>query len=231
MRSEFAGLAVNESLWRQAARIEAFKEQEPWIAQLQGQIGELEKEIAGLGAELTAESERLGLGAESVKECGEGDSPIFADTKIGTVPLLPEISAKRLASLRLPAKLVQQARRRLQEARQAAARAADNVHALAEQIETALAEHGQSNLTSALDAAGNLVSQYRRRVQIDERLDQLARHRTELEERSRNCSDRQLLPVNTLVWTWRHVRRRHGAWCWRGSSCRARSPAGSAGDW
>ena len=129
LRAEFAGLAVNESLWRQAARIEAFKEQEPWITQLQGQVAELEKEIAGLKAELTAESERLGLGPT------RGTEDVFARTsdkdgrrspKTSSVPFLPEVSAKRLASLRSPARSLQQARRRLQEARQAASRAADN---------------------------------------------------------------------------------------------------------
>ena len=54
-------MAVNEALWRQTKRIEALKEQEPWIAQLQGQIGELQSEIGRSEAELAAEHERLGL--------------------------------------------------------------------------------------------------------------------------------------------------------------------------
>ena len=116
LRAEFAGLAVNESLWRQAARIEAFKEQEPWIAQLQGQIGELEKEIAGLSAELTAESERLGLGRRERRRTFSPKRPTKSEHRRRKRPPSPsrsEISAKRLASLRSPAKLLQQARRRL----------------------------------------------------------------------------------------------------------------------
>ncbi|MFZ1933532.1 MAG: AAA family ATPase [Thermoguttaceae bacterium] len=226
LRAEFAGLAVNDALWRQTARIEAFKEQEPWIAQLQSQIAELEKEIAGLNGELTAESERLGLGAAKEREVGMAGtdvgmavalpSPVSRQgaavqlppqldndgktwPKSPSVPFSFELSRKRLASLRSPAKVAQHEQRRWREARQAAARAADNAHALAREIEAALAAHGQTDLSSALDGAGNLVSQYRRRVQIDERLDQLARHRVELEEQSRSCSERQLLPVNALV--------------------------------
>ena len=66
-KREFAALAVNEALWRQAARIEALKEQEPWIAQLQGQIGELEKEIGRADVGLAAECQRLGLKARTVQ--------------------------------------------------------------------------------------------------------------------------------------------------------------------
>ena len=58
---------------------------------------------------------------------------------------------------------------------------------------------GQQELTAALDQAGNLVSQLRRREQLDGRLDQLARYQTELEDRSRRLVDRQLLPVGVLV--------------------------------
>ena len=36
-------------------------------------------------------------------------------------------------------------------------------------------------------------------MQIDDRLDQLARHQTELEEQSRQSADRQLLPMGVLV--------------------------------
>ncbi len=50
-----------------------------------------------------------------------------------------------------------------------------------------------------MDRAGGLVSQFRRRAQLDERLDQLARYQVELEDRSRRLADRQLLPVGVLA--------------------------------
>ena len=178
-KREFAALAVNESLWRQTARIEALKEQEPWIAQLQGQIGELQTEIGQSEAELAAEHERLGLKSEPDR--------------------WPALSAKALRPLRSPANLLHQGRQRLKESQQAAATAQQTVQSLTEQIESALAARGQKDLAAAMDGAGGLVSQLRRRVQLDERLDQLARYQVELEERSRRLIDRQLLPVGVLV--------------------------------
>ena len=59
-KREFAALAVNEALWRQTARIEALKEQEPWIAQLQGQIGELQSEIGRVGGRIGRRARAIG---------------------------------------------------------------------------------------------------------------------------------------------------------------------------
>ena len=50
LHAQATGLAVNEALWRQAARIEALREQQPWIATLRNQAAELETEIAQLEA-------------------------------------------------------------------------------------------------------------------------------------------------------------------------------------
>ena len=178
-KREFTGLAVNEALWRQAARIEALKEQEPWVAQLQGQINELQSEVEESEFELAAERERLGLKSDSDQ--------------------LPAFSAKMLAPLRSPARQLRQCHQRLQEAQQAVATARETADSLARQIESALAARGETDLAAAMDRAGGLASQCRRRVQLDERLDQLARYQIELEERSRRLVDRQILPVGVLI--------------------------------
>jgi uncharacterized protein YhaN len=178
-KREFAELSINEALWRQAARIEALQEQEPWIAQLLGQIAELRNEIAQIELELSAESERLGL--------------------TGGLSSLPALSAKAITALRAPSKSLRQCRQRLAESQQAAATAHETVQSLTRQIDSALQARGQRDLTAAMDRAGSLVSQLRRRAQIDDRLEQLARYQTELEERSRRFVDRQMLPMGLLV--------------------------------
>ena len=181
LRGEAAGLVVNEALWRQAARIETLQEQRPWIATLQNQIGELEAEIAQLESSLAAERQELGLGDRAGPET------------------LAAVSAQSLSRLRPPARLIKRCRRRIGEAEQQAAAARQNAETLSGQIAAALSQRGQSDLAAALDETGNLVSQLRRRVQIDERLDQMALYQTELEAQSRRLLDRQLLPVWVLL--------------------------------
>ena len=181
LRSEASGLDVNESLWRQAARIEALQEQQSWLTSLESQVGELETEIAELESGLASEREQLGLGGHP--EPGP----------------LPVASAGSLSALRRPARALKQCRQRLSEAKQEVATATENAQSLAQQIVSALSARGQSDLAAAMDGAGNLVSQLRRRAQIDERLDQMTRYQVELEEQGRRLVDRQLLPIWVLL--------------------------------
>lgn len=178
-KREFASLKINEALWRQAARIAAMKEQEPWITQLQGQIAELQAEIGELDSELAAQRERLGL-------------------KSGPATL-PAFSAKSLAPLRSPANTLRQCHQRLEETQQAATTVTETAESLSREIESALNARGETDLATAMDRAGGLVSQFRRRVQLDERLDQLTRYQIELEERGRRLGDRQVLPIGVLA--------------------------------
>jgi hypothetical protein len=146
---------------------------------LQGQIGALRGELAELEADLAAERKRLGFGPEPA--------------------VLPAFSAKMLAPLQAPGKQLRECRQCAGEADQAAAAANETAQSLARQIESALGARGQSDLAAAMDRAGGLVLQFRRRVQLDERLDQLGRHQAELEGRGRQLLDRQMLPVGALV--------------------------------
>jgi uncharacterized protein YhaN len=63
-----------------------------------------------------------------------------------------------------------------------------------ETVEKALLDAGHTDLPAALEKAGNLTSQLRRRVQLDERLDRMSRHRADLEEQSHELLERQILP-------------------------------------
>ncbi len=179
LRREWAETAVNESLRRQAVRIEAFAEQAPWIEHSLARIGELEREVAGMEEELSAECGRLGFASDPAA--------------------LPELSRRRLAPLRAAARQWREARRRADDARQALARAESAGRSLNERIDAALAARGKSDLAAAMEEAGNRVALCRRRAQLDDRLDQLARHQAELEDRRRALADRQVLPAGALV--------------------------------
>ncbi len=179
--AQASALKINESLRRQSARIEALQEQESWLVSLQTRIGEMDTEIANLQNELTNQWQRLGLDENTA----------------GTA--MPVLSSRSLATLKSPAGALRRCRAKLKQAKREQDEADKTAKSLALQIETALSARQEQDLGAAMEGWGNLVAQYRRRLQIDDRLDQLSRHRTDLEEKCRWLLDHQLLPVGVLA--------------------------------
>ncbi|MBN2578422.1 MAG: hypothetical protein JXB10_05475, partial [Pirellulales bacterium] len=108
---------------------------------------------------------------------------------------LPEaLSPRTLSVLRSPAKILRRARQNFKRAGHDAAQAEQTAESHDAQLHEALTSRGETDLATAMDRAGGLVAQYRRRLQIDQRLDQLDRHRTDLEEQVQSYVVGQLLP-------------------------------------
>lgn len=181
LQTEARELSVSEALWSQAPRIEALAEQQAWIKNLQQQIAALEQETAGLHSEMKSRREGLGLGDRK----GSSDVPM--------------VTRRVLSTLRPLASAASECRRQLQEAEQAMTAAQQTAESLEVQIQAAVSARGERSLTEALDRRGSEVAQYRRRLQIDERLAQMASTQAELEEQTREHFDRQLMPVWVLV--------------------------------
>lgn len=182
IRAEGGRLRPNETLWRQAPRIAAFGEQESWIATLDSRTAELETEIRDTQSQLDAQRERLGLDGAAARAI---DFTSLAPRSLGKVR-----SAGRAAAA---------ARRSLDDARAEADSARSAAEQCREELATALASRGESDLTTAIDHAGSLVTQLRRRVQLDERIDQMGRYHADLESQSRRCLERQILPLGLVV--------------------------------
>jgi uncharacterized protein YhaN len=181
LREDETALSINESLSRNAARVEAIAEQEPWLLTLQNQIGQLDAEIAEIQSNLAEERRRLGLGSADARD------------------ELPMLSPRQLASLRAPAKFLASCRGRVEEAAQELAEAEKTAESLGEQIQSALSAIGRKNLASDLESASGLVSQLRRRVQLDQRIEQMSRSKADLEERSDQLPDKQALSPRILT--------------------------------
>ena len=75
----------------------------------------------------------------------------------------------------------------------------EGVRAAAQELATALKTRNADSLAPLLERSGQLVSQLRRRVQLDDRLADMARRKTELEDRSRALLARALLPGWALI--------------------------------
>jgi uncharacterized protein YhaN len=173
-RSELAGIKVNESLWKQSPRILALAEHESWIAAAEQQLRDAEAALAKL-------------------EPQAGGAP--SSTASTAQPKLPAgISQQAVAALRGPAADLRHKSRAARAAKQAIGQAQQQAADHHETVEKALADAGHSDLPAALEKAGNLTAQLRRRVQLDERLDRMTRHRADLEEQSHELLERQILP-------------------------------------
>ena len=181
LKDSVTALAVNETLWRQAARIEALREQESWIASLQSSTSGLYAEIGRIEKELAAERQQLGLG-----EASERDT-------------MGIFSKPAIRSLRGPSRRLGETRRQLADAKDRAASAEETARTLEAQIAAGLSDRQETSATAAVEEAGDLVSRLRRRIEMDERLERMTKNRTELERQTRESLETQLLPAWVLI--------------------------------
>jgi uncharacterized protein YhaN len=181
LRREAEGLHVNEALGRQGARIAATLEQDPWLRALESQIADLEKQRQDLNATMFAEYEKMGLG-----------KPARPDR-------LPHFSPQALARLRGPGRRVQECWNKCKSHQRQAADAHHTAKSVHEQVAAALNDRQAPDLRTATEQAGNLVNQLRRRMQLDERLEQMARNEKELQEQSQALLERQVPTGSTTL--------------------------------
>ena len=181
LKESVAALAVNETLWRQAARIEALREQESWIASLQNSTAGLYAEIGRIETELAAEREQLGLGSATEKDT----MGIF--------------SKPAIRSLRGPSRRLGETRRQLSDAKDRATSAEETAKTLEAQIAAGLSDRQETSATAAVEEVGDLVSRLRRRIEMDDRLDRMTKNRAELERQTQKSLERQLLPAWVLI--------------------------------
>jgi uncharacterized protein YhaN len=188
LRREAEELNVNEALGRHGARITATLEQGPWLRALEGQIAELEKQRNDLHATMFAEYEKMGLGG----------APGGAPSTLGP-GRLPHFAPQVLTRLRNPGRRVRECLKKCKTFRgeaEAAHQAAAGVH---QQVTAALSERNATDLASATERAGNLVNQLRRRMQLDERLEQMARNEKELQDQAQSLLEKQVPAGSTTI--------------------------------
>ncbi len=179
---EAAAQPLNRALWAHANRIEAICEHGPWIESLENQVRHLHDEVGQLDETLRAKWEKLGLSAD--------DLPEFT----------PDLSQRTTAALKGPARALRDANDRLTATKAEREDLRRQAQEIQDQLAAELAETGETQLDKALEKAGHRVTRLRRRLQVEERLDKLDRHRKELDEDRRDLMEEQILPVSTLFW-------------------------------
>ena len=171
---------MNEALGRHGARIAATLEQEPWLRAVESQIAELEKQRQDLNATMFAEYEKMGLGKSAKPD------------------RLPHFSAQALTRLRGPGRVLRECLGKCNAFRREAEEAGRR-RPTSRTVTAALSQRQASDLTSATEQAGNLVNQLRRRMQLDERLEQMSRNEKELQEQAQSLMEKQVPAGNTTI--------------------------------
>jgi hypothetical protein len=141
-------------------------------------MASLEKQIAGLQAEV-----------------GELDAQCEQGKQQWSVAAAQTISKRALRELRAAAGELRASRREASQLHQQAAAVEGKALEVTRRVDDALGAAKDKGLTTALAEAGQLVSQLRGRVQLDERISQLTARQSELEEQSREHLDNQMLPT------------------------------------
>jgi uncharacterized protein YhaN len=163
LRAQAKKLPVNEGLRRNCCRLEALAEQEGWLNSIGEHIGWLHNDIAAIETELATERDELGLGNLDWDQ-------------------LPHYRDRAESELRGLARQLKQATEDVEKTREQVAAHRQKAKNVSEQFETAMSDLGEESLTTALEKAGERLNLLRRRQQIDERVEQLKRHRNELED-------------------------------------------------
>lgn len=182
IRQEISLLPLNEKVGAQAARIEALNELSPWIVSLQTQVDQVRGEVQALEAKLAHSSTPLGLSDEVATD------------------QLPDISRGTLSQLRAPARAVRDETQRLKQAQSEYETARMQCDEMVTELETALLDRGQEDLALAVEQTGSDASRLRRRLQLEERLEQMMRQKKQLQEDHHELLNDQVLSLKTLGW-------------------------------
>ena len=204
-------------LTRELAELEALCDQLPWVAQIEDQVLALERALAADESRLAAVAASHELPAAAASGSRGPSGPGLriaaavpavagsigpADSAVtgGHVPRMVEAATVRrlrqAAKQRRAARAAWKGARRELDALGPDTRTSKGSASSVELASTGILSHDE--LTSALEQTGQLVAQLRRRVQLDERLHQLADRRHVLDEQHRHFLDRQVLPTWVL---------------------------------
>jgi len=183
LRDEAERLGINELLVQNAQRIDALAEQRDWLQALVRQRDDLERDAKNFENRLTSEQKRL---AEAL---GLKDGQRLRElTEAELENLQPQIDALRLAQKRLDA------------AQRDVDMLAESERSLKTQIDTAIMGGESHRLPMDLQEASDLVARLRKRLQVEQRLDQARRHEVELEQQSHDLLDDQVMPLWLFGW-------------------------------
>jgi uncharacterized protein YhaN len=176
LKKDLESLEINKVLLSHAGRIESLHDQSQWIIGLENQITKLREEVAKLDAEIEA-------AVNGYRSAGAASGS------------LDELPRETVAVLKRPAQSIKEENDKLDKAKQEADEAK-------RALDTAIAQYDQASRTKqvpdlnhAIQEAGTKVSLLRKRIQSEQRIDQLTRRRQELEVDSSDLGTSEEAPL------------------------------------
>ncbi|MGE3775697.1 MAG: AAA family ATPase [Pirellulaceae bacterium] len=181
VKRELALQPINRALWDHSCRIEAICEHGPWIASLENEIQRIRKDVE------TSELELLQLDEKLAAEGG---------VQLAQAPVITGRVAQQLEA---PAHSLRQSMQQRSLARKQYKKQQQEATAATSELRDELDGRPVDDFDQQLERAGELVKQLRKRVGLEDRLDQMARQREELEHESERLLDDQLHRMRMLV--------------------------------
>lgn len=185
LRRKATLLPIRRSILELASRIEAASEQAPWIASLQKQVQRLRQQVATSREQLAEDAKRLGLNENDVEA-------LLTDRRLANMPDLNKETIARLAG---PAREVRQQLARLKQIKSQNSHDSKEAKELEVQLNSVLTDRGQTDLHEAMAAQAELITNLRKRLQSQDRLEKLLRTKQELENEAVDLGAEEAFPM------------------------------------
>lgn len=189
LRAEADSQPVSRRLIELQPKIDAANQQAPWIEEAQTQLQRIEAQVEQAKKGLIEEAERAGLSEDDRLRLM--DSPESMD--------LPELSRQSLSALAGPARTVREHAFQIKQAHAEGTEAKREADRLGERIRHAMRGLNTADLTEAIRGQGELISNFRRRSQLEEHLERMRRQVRELERDAVDLTTDQALPLDRWI--------------------------------
>jgi uncharacterized protein YhaN len=178
LRDEIEQLAINEHLVHHALRIEALDEQRDWLQALERQSGRLEAEVEECEARFLSEQNRLS-----------------AALGLSGSSHLREISQSDLDDLHPLTEAIEEARQQLKRAMDQHGSHVQTERSIQCKLESVAVEGEQHGLPMDVQKTSDLVSRLRKRMQVEQRIEQAREQTLEMDQQCHALMGEQVLPL------------------------------------
>ncbi len=204
LHREAKSSSVNDALCQQGPKLEALGEQQAWMESLSAQIKKLDDEVAEweLAAEATGNLPILSRDPDAPRDRENSQKtqpvPKGIPQPAGDRFAAPQLTDRQMSDLRVAAKTLGEASRRYRSLQGDLGLSGE--HGTVEsRIRAVLGDRADDGLHGAVERAGENVTLLRRRIQLEEKLEQILRREQDLNVEAGELCEKQQLPTWMIV--------------------------------